>query len=94
MKLCYGAQGPGYERAAGVHLARAVLFSIFGLWMGAVGFFLLLSLAIGWWDPTWLAVLIGLGVLGLAPVSLMQGLTHPARHRYAMHHRRAGGSEQ
>lgn len=93
-KLCYGVQGPGYERSAGVHLVRALLFGIFGLWMGAAGFFLLFALVVGWRDASLLAVLIGLGVLGLAPVALMQGLTHPAYHRYALQHRRTGGGKR
>lgn len=90
-KLCYGIQGPGRERSAGVHLARVLLFAFNGLWFGAAAFLLVFSLAAGWSDLRWLTLLIVFGVIGVGPAALVQAFVHPAPHRYAMHHRRASG---
>lgn len=92
-KLCYGIERAEFELSAGVFLARALLFGFVGLWLASVVFLLVLSLSIGWTNARWLAVLIGLGVLGAAALALIHASAQPAHHRYALRHRRAGKEE-
>jgi ABC-type bacteriocin/lantibiotic exporter with double-glycine peptidase domain len=93
-RLCYGIDGPEYERSAGVPLARAVLFGFFGIMHLLVAVTLVASLILGWNDPRFLAIVIAIGVLNIVPILLIHGFLHPAQLRHTMRHRRSNGGSR
>ncbi|GAB4001220.1 hypothetical protein GCM10029992_36050 [Glycomyces albus] len=81
-KAVYGAQGPEFERTAGVYLGRAWLFGLAALIMATDATLMAIRAVTGPWplDVATIFALLSAGFSAGASAMLVQ----PARHRYPL----------